>query len=159
MTASEVKLLHFRIGFDLLRQAFLEDATVVHHRHAFDDAQCDVHVVLDDDVADMGGQGGQDFDQLAPLGWRQPGCRLVEQNETRRPRQCQRDFELTLLSMRELRHALLLDRGQMHRLDQEIGRMHQRVVGARPQRREPSTGNATAGEIDVVLYRQAGKQR
>ena len=38
MAASEVKLLHLGIGLDLLRQAFLEDAPVVHHRDALDDA-------------------------------------------------------------------------------------------------------------------------
>jgi hypothetical protein len=38
MTGSEIKLLHFRIGFDFVRQAFLEDAAVVHHRDALDDA-------------------------------------------------------------------------------------------------------------------------
>jgi hypothetical protein len=32
-----------------------------HHRDAFDDAQRNVHVVLNDDVADVGGQGVSGF--------------------------------------------------------------------------------------------------
>ena len=102
MAASEIKLLHFGIGLDLLRRAFLEDAAIVHHRHALDDAQRDVHVVLDDDVADMRGQRGQDLDQLAALGRRQARGRLVEQDEARRAGERERDFELPLLAVREL---------------------------------------------------------
>ena len=53
------KLLHLGVGLDLLRLAFLEDAAVVHHRHALDHAQRDVHVVLDDDIADVRRQRGR----------------------------------------------------------------------------------------------------
>jgi hypothetical protein len=58
---------------------------VVHHRHAFGDAQRHVHVVLDDDVADMAGQAGQDLDQFRPFGGRQARGRFVEQDEARAP--------------------------------------------------------------------------
>ena len=74
----------------------------MHHRHALDDAQRNIHVVLDDDVADMRRQRGQDLDQLEPLGRRQPGRRLVEQDEARRARERERDLELALLAMGEL---------------------------------------------------------
>ena len=77
MAASEIKLLHFRIRLDFPRRAFLEDAAVVHHRHALDDAERDIHVVLDDDVADMARQRGEDRDQVAALIRREARGRLV----------------------------------------------------------------------------------
>ena len=90
----------------------------MHHRHALDHAQRDIHVVLDDDVADMRRQRGQDLDQLEPLGRREPCRRLVEQDEARRAGERERDLELALLAVGEFRNALLLDGGQMHRLHQ-----------------------------------------
>ena len=122
MAASEIKLLHLGIGFDFAGQAFLEDAAVVHHRHALDHAQRDVHVVLDDDVADMRRQRGQDLDQLEPLGRREPCGRLVEQDEARRAGERERDLELALLAVGEFGNALLLHGGQMHGLHQRVGR-------------------------------------
>ena len=74
----------------------------MHHRHALDDAQRDVHVVLDDDEADVAGQGRQDLDQFAPLGRREAGRRLVEQDEARRAGERERDLELALLAVGEL---------------------------------------------------------
>ncbi len=47
------KALELSRSSSISRAPFLEDATVVHHRDAFDDAQSDIHVVLDDDVADV----------------------------------------------------------------------------------------------------------
>src|SRR6202790_2633990 len=159
MAASQIKLLNLGVGLDLLRRTFLEDAAVVHHRYALDDAKRDVHVVLDDDVADMAGQPGQDLHQFASLGRRQTGGRFVEQDETRRAGKRERDFKLALLTVGELGYPATLHRGQMHRLDQIVGRLHQRVVAARPKWREAAARNATAGEVDVVVNVQARKQR
>src|SRR5262245_4731755 len=159
MRAAEIKLLHFRIGFDLFRPPLLEDTAIVHHGYAFDDAQRDVHVVLDDDVADMLRQGRQDFDQLLPLGRRQAGCRLIEQNEARRAGERERDFELALLAVAQFRNTLILHIRQMYRLDESERRLHQSVVAPRPQHREASARDAPAGEIDVVDHREAGEQR
>ena len=97
MAASEVEFLDLRIVLDLVREPFFEDAAVVHHRHPLGDAQGDVHIVLDDHVADVIRQPGQDFDQLAPLGGREAGGRLVEEDEARRTGERQGDFELPLL--------------------------------------------------------------
>jgi hypothetical protein len=151
MGASEIKLLDLGIGLDFLRRPFLEDAAIVHHRHALDDAQRHIHVVLDDDVADMAGQRRQDFHQLAALGWRQAGGRFVEQDEARRTGERERDLQLALLAVSEFGDAPLLDRRQMHRLDQIVGRLHQCVIGARSDRREAAARNAAARQIDIVL--------
>ena len=99
MATSQIKFLDFRVGFDFLRIALLEDGAVVHHRDGFNDPQRHIHVVLDDDVADMGRQRGQDLDQLGALGRRQAGGGLVEQDEARRAGQGQRDFKLALLAV------------------------------------------------------------
>ena len=53
----------------------------------------------------------------------------------------------------------VLDRAQMHRLDEVLGRMDERVVGARADHRKSPARNAAAGEIDVVEHGQARKQR
>ena len=76
----------------------------MHDRHLVGDAERDVEVVLDDDVADMRGERGEDRDQVAPLVGRQPGGRLVEQNEARRPGEGERNLELALLAVAELGH-------------------------------------------------------
>ena len=72
------------------------------HRHALDDAQRNVHVVLDDDEADVLRHRREDLDQLGPLRGRQAGGRLVEQDEARRAGQRQRDLELALLAVAQL---------------------------------------------------------
>src|ERR1700722_9400879 len=83
MPASKVEFLNLGIGLDLLGRAFLEDPAIVHHRHALDHAQRNVHVVLDDDVADMRGERGEDVDELGPFRRRKSGRWLVEQDEAR----------------------------------------------------------------------------
>ena len=70
----------------------------------------------------------------APLGRREPGGRLVEQDEARRAGERERDLELALLAVGQLGDALLLHGGQMDRLHESVGRMHQRVVCAGAQR-------------------------
>ena len=103
MAASQIDLLHLRVVLDLLRRALLEQPAVVHHRDIVGDAQRDVEVVLDDDVADMARQRLQDLDEVAALGRRQAGGRLVEQDEARRAGQRQRDLELALLAVAQRR--------------------------------------------------------
>ena len=49
--------------------------------------------------------------------------------------------------------------GQMDGLHQRVGGMHQRVVHARAKRGEAPARDTAAGEIDIVLNRQAGEQR
>ena len=88
---------------------FLEDAAVVHHRHPLGHAQRHVEIVLDDDVADVGRQRVEDRDEVAPLGRRQAGGRLVEQDEARRAGERQRDLELALLAMAELADRRVAD--------------------------------------------------
>ena len=69
MPRPEIDGLHRGIVLDLLRRAFFENPSIVHHRHIGRDAQSDVEIMLDDDIADMGGQSVEDFDEVAPFGW------------------------------------------------------------------------------------------
>ncbi len=105
----QVDRLHLGVVLDLVRRAFLEDAAVVHDGHALDHAQRDVEIVLDEDVADVGGQRPQERDQLAALGRREPGRRLVEEDEARRARERHADLELALLAVRQLGDRLVGD--------------------------------------------------
>src|SRR5690242_21038701 len=54
-----------RIRFDLGRRSLFEDAAVVHDAHRFNDPQRHIHIVLDDDEADVRGQRPQNFNELA----------------------------------------------------------------------------------------------
>src|SRR3984957_13355336 len=135
MPASKVEFLNLGIGLDLLGRAFLKDPAIVHHRHALDHAQRDVHVVLDDDVADMRWQRGEDVDELSPFRRRKPSRRLVEQDEARRARERQCNLELTLLAVGQFRHEPVLDWGQMNRLDEGLGRVDERVITTWPNER------------------------
>src|SRR5262245_1661784 len=159
MAASEVKLLHLVVGLDFLGRALLEDAAVVQHGHALDNAQGHIHVVLDDDEADVLRHRGEDLDQLRPLFGRQASGRLVTQAETRCAGQRQGDLELALLSVAQLPHQAVADILQVHGLDQALCRLQQGVTGARADQRKAPARDAAAGEIDVVEHRQAGEQR
>ena len=64
MAASKIEFLDLAVRFDFFRFALLEDPSVVHHRDAFNDPQRNIHVVLDNDVADMLGQGRENLDQF-----------------------------------------------------------------------------------------------
>ena len=103
MPASEIDRLDLGVVLDLVRRAVLEDAAVVHHRHALGDPQRHVEVVLDDDIADVA--DGSDV-RIATRSRRsvgdKPGGRLVEQDEARRAGERQADFELPLLAVAEL---------------------------------------------------------
>ncbi len=74
----------------------------MHHRHALDDAQGHIHVMLDDDVADMARQRVENADEITPLGRGETGGGLIEQDETWRTGQGERDFQLALLAIGEL---------------------------------------------------------
>ncbi len=141
-----------------MRRAFLEDAAVVHHRDALDDAQRHVHVVLDDDVADMGGQRGEDRDQIAALGRRQARRRFVEQDEARRAGERQRDFELPLLAVRQFADQTVGHRFEMHERDQIGDRLHDRVAARGADEGETAARDAAAGEIDVLAHGQPREQ-
>ena len=131
MAASKVKLLDFGVRLDLLRRSLFEHPSVVHHGHAFHDAQRDVHVVLDDDEAHMRRERGEDVDEFCPLGRRQPGRRLVEQEETRRASERERHLELALLPIGQFRNQPILDGRQMDRLNEILGGVNERVIAAR----------------------------
>src|SRR5262245_40772953 len=159
MAASEVKFLHLVVGLDLLRPALLEDAAVVQHGHALDHAQRHVHVVLNDDEADVLRHRGEDLDQLGALLGREAGGRLVEQDEAGRAGQRQGDLELALLAVAEFAYQPIAHLLQVHGLDQVLGRLQEGVAGARADQREAPARDAAAGEIDVVEHGEAGEQR
>jgi hypothetical protein len=65
---------------------------------------------------------------------------------------------ISLLAVGEFGDTPLLHRAEMHRLHKIVGRLHQCVVAARPERREPVARDAAAGEVDVVMDGQPRKQ-
>ncbi len=123
-----------------------------------DDAQRHVEIVLDDDVADMFRQRVEDGDEVAPLGRRQAGRRLVEQDEARRAGQRQRDLQLPLLAVRQRRHQPVPDALQMHGVEDRF----RPAPCSRPRRpawtSEKRRRDAPAGEEDRIQHRQALEQ-
>ncbi len=132
---AHVDRLHLGIGLDLGRRAVLQQTAVVHHGHALDDAQRDVQIVLDQHEADMRRQRFEELHQVGPLGGRQAGGRLVEQDQPRRAGQRHADLELALLAVRERCDRLVGDAGQADLLEQFVGR-RAGTAGA-PGRRKP----------------------
>src|SRR5690606_10576812 len=107
----------------------------------------------------MARQVGQDLDEIPALLWREASRRLIEENEAGRARERQGDLQLTLLSIGKLRNQRLPAVLQMHRLDQVMGGLHQRIAAARPKQGKAAPGDAAAGEIDVVDHAEAGEEQ
>src|SRR5262245_4975135 len=99
MAGSQIDGLYLEVIFDFFRSPLLEDATIVHHGHARRYFHRDVEVMLDDDVADMVWKLSKNCHQVSALARRKSRRWLVEQNETRRARQRQGEFELALLAV------------------------------------------------------------
>ena len=156
--SAQIDALDVGIVLDLRRRAMLEDGAVVHHRDPVDDAQRHVEVMLDDDEADIARQRVQDLDQLAPLGRRQPGCRLVEQDAARGTCQRHADLELALLAVGELGDQLLADGIEMHRMGEVMGAAQRAVVLARAQETEAPAGDAAGRQIEIVEDAEAPEQ-
>ena len=98
-------------------------------------------------------------DELAPLGRREAGGRLVEQDEARRAGERERDLELALLAVAELGDELCRctpSRCTAWMRFSAAG--DERVVAARAQQREAAARDAAAGEVDVVEHRQPAEQ-
>ena len=104
---------------------------VMQHRDVLGDAQRHVEIVLDNDEADMVRQRVEDGDEIAPLGRRQSGRGLVEQNEARRAGERQRDFKLPLLTVAQRRHQPVAHGFQMNGVQDRFRLHHGAVVGAR----------------------------
>ena len=122
--------MHFGVVLNLLRRAVLQHAAVVHHRDALGHAERDVEIVLDQHEAQMARQRAQQCDEFAPLGGRQSGRRLVEQDQSRRAGQCHPDFELPLLPMRQRSDRCVSNGIEAHLVQQGFGRDHARVRSA-----------------------------
>ena len=75
------------------------------------------------------GSDAQQRDQLAPLGRRQPGRRLVEQDQARRAGQRHADLELALLAVRQVGDRLVGDVRQARALEQVVGRARRGMAG------------------------------
>src|SRR3984957_8647544 len=158
MPRSEVNGLNLLVALDLFRRAFGEDAPDVHHRYIGRNAQGDVEIVLDDDVADIGWQRVEYGDEGASLRRRQTRGRFVEQDESRRAGQRQRDLELPLLAVAQDRDRGLRDVVEMNGVSDRSRLRHRGVAVRRTQQRKTASGNAAARDEDAVDDGQAAEQ-
>jgi len=136
----------------------LQHVAVVHHGDPLDHAQRDIQVVLDDDEAHVGGQRGEQSDQLAPLGRGEPGRRLVEQNEAGSPRQGHADLELALLAVRQRGHRLVGQRLEPDAMEQLLGGQPRGVRAARTQEAVAPTRHPAHRQEQIVPHREIAEQ-
>src|SRR5438093_3377365 len=81
--SAEIDLAHARIGGDLLRRALGEDAAADHDDDPAREPEHDVHVVLDEQHGDVGGEPRDRGEQAGALVARHARRRLVEQEHLR----------------------------------------------------------------------------
>ena len=98
-------------------QAVGDDLAVVQDRDALREREGNVHVVLDHQQGDGRIELLQERRHRVRLGGREPGGRLVEQEELRLAGQRQGDLELALLAVREIAHDLGLPVGEPDRVE------------------------------------------
>src|SRR5690242_15245520 len=96
MLASEIDFLHLGVALDFLGRAFLENAPVIHDRDALNDAERDIEIVFDDDVAHVRWERAQDRDELGAFARGESRRRFVEEDEPRRAGERQTNLELPL---------------------------------------------------------------
>src|SRR5258708_7341582 len=73
----EIDVAHSRIGADLLRRAFHEDRTADHHGDALREAEHQIHVVVNDQYADVFRQRRDRVEDDVTFGRGHAGCGLV----------------------------------------------------------------------------------
>jgi hypothetical protein len=130
----------------------------VHHGHPVDDAQRDVEVVLDEDVAHVRRQRAQQRHQLPALGRREPGRRFVEEDQARRSGQRHADLELPLLAVRQIGDPGGGDAGEPGSLEQLVGGALRGAGRSRMAHREAAARDTAHGEEEVLAHRQVAEQ-
>src|SRR5262249_21069453 len=99
--APEIGLAHARVGGDLRRRAFDQDAASDHHDDPTGETKHDVHVVLDEQHRDLLRQVGNRSEQLRAFVFSHARGGLVEQQHLRSGRQRERYLEEALLAVGE----------------------------------------------------------
>src|SRR6185437_3413077 len=98
----EVDLLHLGVRADRGGIALGEDAAVVEAGHAIDQAEREVHVVLDEDQRQRARQLADDARHADALGGREPRGGLVEEKKLGPRGERELQLELALLAVGEL---------------------------------------------------------
>ena len=131
----------------------------MHHRHALGHPEGHIHIVFDDDEADMLGQAVEDLDQLGAFGGREARRGFVEQDKTRRPGQRHADFKLALLAVTERAHPGIQRVLQIYGPGQDLAHPERRVRGPRPAQGGAARGHAATGHKQIVAHAQILKQQ
>jgi hypothetical protein len=159
MPPPEINALNLRIGLDFVRTAFFEDTAIIHDRDALNNAERNIEVVLDDDIADVARERLKDLDQLAALRWRQTGCGFVEQDEARRT--CERDanFQLTLLSIAQRTDEHILEMIETDRMRHLASGLAARIAYARTQQAETPVHDTARSKKKIIENAKSLKQQ
>ena len=126
---AEIDRAHARIGGDLVRRAFEQNAAADHDDDARGEAKDKLHVVLDEqhrDVARQAGDGGEQFARF-PRAARRPPARQATTPSAVSPGE--RDFEQALLAVSELARRPVADRRQPQRRENVVSLVDLVLVG------------------------------
>src|ERR1043166_684725 len=96
---AEIDLAHARVGRDLVRCAFEEDAAARPYDDAARKPKHEVHVVLDEQHRDVAREVRDDLEQFLALVARDAGGGLIEQQHLRPGGERERDFEQALAAI------------------------------------------------------------
>ena len=106
----------------------------------------------------MGRERAEDLDELRALARRESRGRLVEQDEAWGAGERERDLELALLAVAQLRDQAIAHVGEVHRLDEIDRRLHEGIVaGGRSSEKRPRETPRHA-EVDVVEHTEVPEQ-
>src|SRR5262249_60244730 len=116
-------------------------------------------LVRDRDVTNMRGQCPKTRPQLASLGGRRAGRRLLEQDQSGRAGKSHADRELPLLAVRQVRDRAPSDRLQSHLLEQLVGGEPRGMRRSWTAEVETPARHAAYSEEEIVPDRQVAEQQ
>src|SRR3954462_2753464 len=160
MCFTEIDRAHPRVAGDVLRRAFDQNLSLHEHGDALREAEDKVHVVLDDQDRNVGGQGSEHVQNATRVLARHAGRRLVEQQHLRLEAERDGDLNQALAAVGQILHRRArvvreAERGEkLHRLVGDLGVSARGLPHA--SRDAVALGDA---EGDVVEHRQLAEKR
>src|SRR5579864_2209029 len=118
---AEIDLAHLRIGSDLLRRALGQDGTLDKNGDSPRKAKYEIHIVLNDQKRELGGQALDHIDNSARFARRHARRRLIEQQYFRLQSKRHRNLDQTLPPVGDFAHRPQRVRRDAELLEERMG--------------------------------------
>ncbi len=155
----EIDRPHLRVGADLLRRSLREDRAPHQHGDALREAKHQVHVVVDDQHADVLGQRRHGVEDDVAFGRGYAGGGLVEQQHFRLEPERDRQLDQALTAIGQFGNAVRGVVGELEGIEQRHRLLdHVLARARRPQhagRRPQPFGDR---DVDIVEHREPAEQ-